>query len=178
MRSKLGRLALAGVAFACLLAQPASADHRSRYKWVPDFMEPGTGHFFFDDEEEEDIIIVPVRRRQSSLYEQDLEDYYEPRVAAQNKAPQKKLTQVPAAKKLVKKVAATPVAQVQPKKQVASGISCDKGVSVVTDYGFSNVEPKACTGKIYTFKAARTGKSYDVSVSSISGEITEVRKIQ
>jgi hypothetical protein len=178
MKTGFMRFGVLGLALACILSVPASAE--SRYRWIPDFMEPSPGSFFFDDEEEdeEDIIVVP--RRQISIYEEDLDEYYEPRYEPKPKKPVQKAVQQPTVKKPVKKVAATPKAQPEKKKTpvAATGISCDKGASVVSEYGFSNVEPKTCTGKIYTFKAARTGKSYDVSVSSANGEITEVRKIQ
>jgi hypothetical protein len=182
-RQKLSLLFCAGLALAGLVT-PASADHRPGYRFVPDFLQPGAGHFFFDDDEEEqdDELILMPQRRKASIYDQQFDDFYEPRYEPKAK---KAAVKVPPVKKAQKPVAAVKVqpvktqpAKVQAIKAVSQGISCDKGAAVVADYGFSNVEPKACTGKIFTFKAARTGKTYDVSVSSANGEITEVRKVQ
>lgn len=54
--------------------------------------------------------------------------------------------------------------------------SCTKAQDVVADYGFGNVKPETCQGKLYAFSALRDGKTYRVQVSAATGEITEVKK--
>ncbi|MDP4823584.1 MAG: hypothetical protein NWR47_06515 [Aestuariivirgaceae bacterium] len=55
-------------------------------------------------------------------------------------------------------------------------VSCAKAQDVVAGYGFGNVKPVTCEGKIFGFSALRDGKTYRVQVSAVTGEITEVRK--
>lgn len=57
-------------------------------------------------------------------------------------------------------------------------LSCDKAKTIVSDFGFSDVTPRACTGTIYDFSAKRDGKPYSVKVSALSGELKGVRKIK
>lgn len=61
-----------------------------------------------------------------------------------------------------------------PQKPVA--VSCNKAGEIVSGYGFGNVKPVTCEGKIFGFSALRDGKTYRVQVSAATGEITEVRK--
>lgn len=63
-------------------------------------------------------------------------------------------------------------------KPAPKSIGCTAGAAVVTGYGFGAVKPKACTGATYTYDAARAGKSYLISLSAASGEITDVKKLQ
>jgi hypothetical protein len=56
-------------------------------------------------------------------------------------------------------------------------IGCTAGAAVVTGYGFADVRPKACTGKTYAYIAARAGKSYEIQMTSASGEIIDVKKL-
>ena len=73
-------------------------------------------------------------------------------------------------------------ANVRPKAQAASTtappgpISCTKAEEIVAGYGFGNVKPVTCAGKLFDFSALRDGKTYRVQVSAATGEITEVRK--
>jgi hypothetical protein len=60
----------------------------------------------------------------------------------------------------------------------AATISCEKGEEIVSGYGFANVTPSTCTGQVFAFNAMRSGKSYVVKLSSASGELTEVNKVQ
>ncbi len=112
-------------------------------------------------------------------------------------APKKKKTvkAVPAAKPVVKKsVASTEKKAVTPsvasveKKAVTSaekktasaapGMSCDKAGKIVSGYGFTSVKPTTCTGQVFAFNATRSGKAYVIKLSSASGELTEVKKVQ
>lgn len=58
----------------------------------------------------------------------------------------------------------------------AGPVNCTKAEEIVASYGFGNVKPVTCTGKIFDFTALRDGKNYRVQVSAATGEITEVRK--
>jgi hypothetical protein len=71
---------------------------------------------------------------------------------------------------------AVPAAKPAKPSQGAGKVSCDKAKAIVGGYGFSNVESKACDGSVYRFSAKRDGKAFDVKVSSLSGELTEVKR--
>jgi hypothetical protein len=60
----------------------------------------------------------------------------------------------------------------------ATAISCDKAEKIVSGYGFTSVKPTTCTGQVFAFNATRSGKAYVIKLSSASGELTEVRKVQ
>jgi hypothetical protein len=60
----------------------------------------------------------------------------------------------------------------------ASGMSCEKAEKIVSGYGFTSVKPTACSGQVFAFNATRSGKSYVIKLSSASGELTEVKKVQ
>jgi hypothetical protein len=65
-----------------------------------------------------------------------------------------------------------------PKPVVASKtIGCTAGAAVITGYGFGEVKPKVCTGATYAYSATRSGKAYEIKLTSASGEITDVRKL-
>jgi hypothetical protein len=61
---------------------------------------------------------------------------------------------------------------------VTAGMSCDKAEKIVSGYGFTSVKPTACTGQVFAFNATRSGKAYVIKLSSASGELTEVKKVQ
>ncbi len=66
-----------------------------------------------------------------------------------------------------------------PTKMLASNqLSCAKAKSIVSDYGFSGITARTCTGTVYDFTAKRDGKPYSVKVSSLSGELKGVKKIK
>jgi hypothetical protein len=76
--------------------------------------------------------------------------------------------------KIIKPALVKPV----PAKPIASKtIGCTAGAAVVTGYGFGEVKPKACTGTIYAYTAARDGKVYEIKLTAASGEITDVKKL-
>jgi hypothetical protein len=60
----------------------------------------------------------------------------------------------------------------------ASGMSCDKAGEIVSGYGFTSVKPTTRTGQVFAFNATRSGKAYVIKLSSASGELTEVKKVQ
>ncbi len=118
------------------------------------------------------------------------ESYYEPQPAPPPKA-RKKATETPAASASTSGAAstgeapspATTKAARQPKadttttKAAAPGLSCEKAASIITGYGFSEVAPARCAGKVYAFNAKRDGKSFAIKLDSSSGELSEVKKL-
>jgi hypothetical protein len=60
----------------------------------------------------------------------------------------------------------------------ATAISCDKAGEIVSGYGFANVTPTTCTGQVFAFNATRSANTYVIKLSSASGELTEVNKVQ
>lgn len=62
-------------------------------------------------------------------------------------------------------------------KSKAAAVTCAKGASIVTSYGFSSVTSKSCTGSTFTYGASRSGKSFEIQVSAINGELTAVKKL-
>jgi hypothetical protein len=66
------------------------------------------------------------------------------------------------------------------KKTASAGtaISCDEAEIIVSGYGFANVTPTTCTGQVFAFNATRSRNTYVIKLSSDSGELTEVNKVQ
>lgn len=176
----LKRLALFSATALVLLGAPVQAEHgwKNHLFWFDEPEQQDRTYFFDEAGDDDSIIVVPSRRGQASLYGDDL-DYYEPQLA-----PMRIPLSLP---KVTKKIAVTkPAKKLQlatAKQDVASsktqaGFNCDKGVAVVTGYGFSEVKAKSCSGRIFTYGATRASKPFEVSVSANNGEITEVRKVQ
>lgn len=99
--------------------------------------------------------------------------------------PKKKKTAkiVPLAKPVVEKS----VASTEKKPVVSTGklavpgatdMTCDNAGKIVSGYGFTSVKPTSCAGQVFAFNATRNGKSYVIKLSSASGELTEVKKVQ
>jgi hypothetical protein len=59
----------------------------------------------------------------------------------------------------------------------SASVSCTKGASIVTSYGFSAVTQKTCSGGTYVYGATRSGKNFEIQVSAASGELTAVKKL-
>jgi hypothetical protein len=155
----------------------------------------------YGDEEDYDDDGRPL-----AYYDPD-DDYYEPQYRAEDDepvytAPKKKkktVKAVPVTKPALKNsVAATEKKAVvtteknavttAEKKAVASvekvtvpantGMSCDKAEKIISGYGFTSVKPTTCSGQVFAFNATRSGKAYVIKLSSASGELTEVKKVQ
>jgi hypothetical protein len=194
----IGFAALAAVAGTLVTATDAEAGSRWRFL-NPGyyFYDPHPRDFYaddYDDEEYDEDEDQPL-----AYYDPD-DRYYEPRYRDEEPvyiAPKKKKTvkAVPAPKPAVKKsVASTEkkavtssMASVEKKvvapaeKKTASasqGMSCDKAGQIVSGYGFTSVKPTTCTGQVFAFNATRSGKAYVIKLSSASGELTEVKKVQ
>ncbi len=185
------------------LLVPTAAEAGSRWRFLhPDyyFYNPPPRDFYADDYDDEEY--YEDDERPLSYYDPD-DDYYEPRYYEDEEpvyiAPKKKQKKTvkavpvpkPVAKKSVasaeKKAAASSVASVEKKavaateKKTASaapGMSCDKAGEIVSGYGFTSVKPATCTGQVFAFNATRSGKAYVIKLSSASGELTEVKKVQ
>src|SRR5262249_44931103 len=74
---------------------------------------------------------------------------------------------------------ATQTASTQPatSKKSSGAVTCDKGQSIVSSFGFENVATKSCDGKTFVYSAQRSGKPFEIEVSSASGELTAVKKL-
>ena len=55
-------------------------------------------------------------------------------------------------------------------------MSCEKAKTIIGGYGFNNVRSQTCDGSVYNFLAQRDGKNFAIKVSSMSGELTEVKR--
>jgi hypothetical protein len=117
------------------------------------------------------------------------ESYYEPQPAPPPKA-KKKATETPpkpsaasgtastgeASPSATTKTASQPKAESATAK-AAAGLSCEKAASIIAGYGFSDVAPARCAGKVYAFNAKRDGKSFAIKLDSASGQLSEVKKL-
>jgi hypothetical protein len=56
-------------------------------------------------------------------------------------------------------------------------ISCGEGAQIVAANGFRRISPRECDGRVYRYTAFRGPASFEVRVSSSTGEITRVRRI-
>ncbi|HUQ36309.1 MAG TPA: hypothetical protein VM144_08030 [Aestuariivirga sp.] len=199
---------LSAAAFALIastLLMPTAADAGSRWRFLNPgyyFYDPPPRDFYADDYDDEEY--YENDERPLAYYDPD-DDFYEPRYQGEEPvyiAPKKKQKKtakaVPAAKPAVKKSVAstekktvtssvasvekkavTPVEPVEKKTaSAASGMSCDKAGKIVSGYGFASVKPTTCTGQVFAFNATRSGKAYVIKLSSASGELTEVKKVQ
>ena len=194
---------ISAAAFALMastLLAPTAAEAGSRWRFLNPgyyFYDPPPRDFYADDYDDEEY--YDDDERPLAYYDPD-DDYYEPRYEGEEPvyiAPKKKKTvkAAPAPKPVVKKsVASTEkkavtasVASVEKKavtsaeKKTASaapGMSCDKAGEIVSGYGFTSVKPTTCTGQVFAFNATRSGKAYVIKLSSASGELTEVKKVQ
>src|SRR5436190_20691679 len=191
---------ISAAAFALMastLLVPTAAEAGSRWRFLNPgyyFYDPPPRDFYADDYDDEDY--YEGDERPLAYYDPD-DDYYEPRYRGEEPvyiAPKKKKTAKavkPVEKKAVasteKKAATSSVASVEKKTvtatekktaSAASGMSCDKAGEIVSGYGFTSVKPTTCTGQIFAFNATRSGKAYVIKLSSASGELTEVKKVQ
>ncbi len=183
---------LAGIGTATLLLASTSVSSEAGSRWYVEydlerFLPDHPSAYFFDDDFEEEV--VSPRRRQIGVYELDEfdADYYEPRIKTKSgplvlkkTAPAKTVRSVKlVVKPELKKVAVLPTvkSKIGPIVKPTATVSCDRAAQIVSGYGFAGVKPKTCTGKIFVFSATRSGKSYDVFVSSGNGELTEVKRL-
>lgn len=186
---------------ASTLLMPTAAEADSRWRFLNPgyyFYDPPPRDFYAYEYDDEDYY-YDDDERPLSYYDPD-DDYYEPRYEGEEPvyiAPKKKTKKtakaVPAPKPVAKKSMAVTstetksVATVEKKAvapaekktaAAATGMSCDKAGQIVSGYGFTSVKPATCTGQVFAFNATRSGKAYVIKLSSASGELTEVKKVQ
>lgn len=167
MRWLMALLVLSGLCLF-LVPQEASAGEKNRRTWFANqepiyLFPPLPRRFLFWGPEEADP------------YAEEYDDqYYEPQPRKkQKKATAKKTAPDGKASAKASPASAKPAA---PEKPKAAAVTCDKAQGIVSEFGFQDVKPASCTGKVYAFSAVRDGKSYSVKLDSDSGELTEVKK--
>ena len=185
---------------ASTLLVPTAAEAGSRWRFLNPgyyFYDPPPRDFYADEYDDDEY--YEDDERPLTYYDPD-RDYYEPRYEGEEPvyiAPRKKksVKAAPAPKPVVrksvasteKKTVTSSMASVEKKVVVpaekktasaASGMSCDKAGEIVSGYGFTSVKPTTCTGQVFAFNATRSGKAYVIKLSSTSGELTEVKKVQ
>ena len=169
-----------GLAVMLIPADPAEAGHKGfRFKpyygglyIVPRYARPRVYYDFYEP--------PPFERYE---FEQD---YYERDSYAPppRKLKKKKIAKANSSSKKKTAVAALdkPVEgkKQKPASSASAGklIDCDKAQSIVGEYGFAGVKASDCDGQLYAFTATRGGKPYSIKVSSVSGELTEVKKVE
>jgi hypothetical protein len=62
------------------------------------------------------------------------------------------------------------------RKPVSNRLSCRKAKEIVAGFGFTDIQANSCDGRTYSFAAQRDGKPFTISLSSSSGELTEVKR--
>ncbi len=181
---------------ASTLALPTAAEAGSRWRFLHPgyyFYNPPPRDFYSEDFGDQDYY---EDERPLAYYDPD-DDYYDPRYEGEEPvyiAPKKKKaakSAQPVEKKPVastkKKPATSSVASVEKKAETSAekksasagpGMSCDKAGQIVSGYGFTSVKPTTCAGEVFAFNATRSGKAYVIKLSSASGELTEVKKVQ
>lgn len=118
------------------------------------------------------------------------ESYYEPEPAQPQKQKKKAAVtpQKPAATgnaASAKAISPTPATKPASEQKTAAaapkpssgGMSCEKAASVIAGYGFSDVVPSSCAGKLYAFNAKRDGKPFAIKVDAKNGDLAEVKKL-
>ena len=202
-RKLLGGLALTALSLSLLTSAPAEARNRL-FWWQHDRNYEAPQYDSYDDSaysDEQDVDVdEQFNQAQYDLYMREMrhprrqryvESYYDPTFDAQ-------IYSEPLPKKVKKKsvvakvAAAMPVVKELPKsdkiqtasisnrlddKVISTKVDCKKGADIVAGYGFSTVTSKTCTGATYTYGATRSGKNFEIQVSSASGELTTVKKL-
>jgi hypothetical protein len=131
------------------------------------------------NQEQYDLYMQKMHPRKKLKYDQT---YYEPQMEtpAYRPAPRKQFKKNVAkivAPKPVTKTKIVPITKRFETVAPAKSISCSKGASIVSGYGFSNVADKSCAGSTFVYGAVRSGKNFQIEVSAASGELTAVKKL-
>lgn len=193
MNKRMALMAIAASVAAMAAAAPADAKIRLRtWHGVPwfEYYEPYPGERFSAEEYDNSYA---YDENGNLVFD---ESYYDPYYLPPSKGPMKTLrpqqkqtatrgkavTGTTAKTASAKPKAADDIetASISPDAPTKTGggtISCDKATSIVSGYGFGTVKPTSCAGKTYEFSALRDGKKFLIKVSSASGELTEVKKL-
>jgi hypothetical protein len=150
--------------------------HPYAYTYYPRPLDLYSSNYDYGDDEDYYDDPPPV------AYDDQQDNYYEPEYKGQDNepayiVPKKKKTAkiVPVTKPLVSKSVALVEKTTAPS---ATAMTCDKAGKIVSGYGFTSVQPTSCNGQVFAFNATRSGKAYVIKLSSASGELTEVKKVQ
>jgi len=64
-----------------------------------------------------------------------------------------------------------------PKAAATANVTCDKGITIVSSFGFTDVTAKSCEGTTFVYSAERGGKPFEINLSQTSGELTAVKRL-
>lgn len=185
---------LAMIGFFALPQASAEADHlrwmpqgyfpppppRRVYRYYPDIYEDDFYADDYDDDvyysyEEPEPRYEPKPRKKKKKSTASAPSKVKPQTAAKPKKPTKKPAQTASVPK-PKKTTASAKTTNSAAATASANVSCDKAKSIVTGYGFSDIQTMSCAGSVYSFAANRGGKSFAVKVSALNGELTEVKR--
>jgi hypothetical protein len=143
------------------------------------YYEPDEDYYEPRYEGEEPVYIAPKKKKKTVKAAPAAKPVIKkPTTSAEKKAVTSKSV-ASVEKKSVASVEKKVVTSTEKKTAIAAtGMSCDKAEKIVSGYGFSSVKSTTCTGPVFSFNATRSGKSYVIKLSSASGELTEVKKVQ
>lgn len=173
--------ALAALTGTLFTASAAEAGSRWRLNFLNPFYYtyyPRQHDFYSRYDDDDENYDSPDERFYEPEYYGDDEPVYIPQK-------KKKTTKiVPGSKPVAKKTVAStdknaiPAVTARKTVQASKGMTCDRAEQIVSGYGFTSVKPSSCSGEVFAFNAMRSGKSYVIKLSSASGELTEVKKVQ
>ena len=174
-------MAAAAIAIMLVPAAPAEANHRSGFRVLPLF-----GTYYYPGRRYRRIprnYYYQPRRFRDYEFE---EGYYDPDYVnpeRRKKAQKKKRTATKSTAVKKKPVVASTkpedeTASISPKTASGKAITCGKAQEIISGYGFDSVKASDCDGQLFAFTASRAGKPYTIKLSSVSGELTEVKKTQ
>ena len=204
MNRKLFGSAMLGALTLALLAS-APAEARSRlFWWQHDRNYEAPQYDSYDDSayaDEQDLDVEEqFNQAQYELYMREMghprrqryvESYYDPQFDVPvyekplvKKAKKKPVAKVAVAKPVVKSlppsdksIQTASLSKRFDDKVASTKVDCKKGAAIVSGYGFSTVTTKSCTGATLVYGATRSGKNFEIQVSSASGELTTVKKL-
>lgn len=62
-------------------------------------------------------------------------------------------------------------------KKTSGPITCEKGASIVSGFGFDDVKTKKCEPGTLAYNAQRSGKPFEIDVNPKTGELIAVKKL-
>ena len=202
-RKLLGSALLTALSLVVLTSAPAEARHRL-FWWQHDRNYEAPQYDSYEDDSYTDDQNADVdeqfNQAQYDLYMREMhhprrqryvESYYDPQFDAPTydtplpkKVKKREVVKVAVVKPVVKVLPPTDktiqtasLAKRFDDKVVSSKVDCKKGAAIVAGYGFSTVTSKSCEGETLVYGATRSGKNFEIQVSSASGELTTVKKL-
>jgi hypothetical protein len=173
-----------------LLITPAEAGRR-HFWWLETDPTYQTEDVIYGADDQEAYAQEQFNQEQYDLYMQKMhprkklkfdQTYYEPQVEtpAYRPAPRKQIKKTVAKAVQPKPVSNPKIVPITKRFETVAptkSITCSKGASIVSGYGFSNVADKSCAGSTFVYGAVRSGKNFQIEVSAASGELTAVKKL-